>query len=408
MSFANPRIWFNSRSRWEKAAFVIWSVILLLVSAHVFLWPESKTVYPIFSASGQFWWTGTDLYEPYRPTNVQDGYRYSPTCAILFTPFAVFPDAVGGVLWRLFSAAALLGALGWFARTLLPAPLSGKHYALLLLLVVPLSIQSVNNGQANIVVIACMLGAVASVKEQRWHLASLLIAGAFICKLYPLALGMILILLYPRQLWWRIPAACLTSLLLPFLCQDPAYVIDQYEKWIALIRSEDRANIQLEHMYRDLWLLIHLYGIPISRNVYLLLQAGAGAGIALLCWNRQRAGWPANRLLTSTLALTMTWTMLLGPATESSSFALLAPSFAWSIVEALQANNVNARHRLLWGSCALFAIAVILGGIVNDWKIHQLGVHAWASLFYFVYLLTEPHTAQAQELQHVESQQRAA
>src|SRR5207247_1920829 len=123
-----------------------------------------------------------------------------------------------------------------------------------------------------LVVIAAMLGAVAAVKEERWNLAALLIALAFICKLYPLALGMMLILLYPRRLSWRIPLACAAGLLLPFLLQQPAYVVDQYEKWLALIRAEDRADISLNHMYRDLWLLIHLYGVPISRTAYVILQ----------------------------------------------------------------------------------------------------------------------------------------
>ena len=404
MSIDALRSWLASRSGWEKAVLATWGAILLFVCVRVILSPTSKTVYPIFSASGRFWWTGTELYEPFRPTDVQDGYRYSPTCAILFPPFAFFRDSVGGALWRLFSTATLLASLAWFARSVLAISWSSKQFAWLLLLVIPLSIQSVNNGQANIVVIASMLGAVASVKEERWNLVSVLIALAFICKLYPLALGMILILLYPRQLGWRIATACLASLLFPFLCQHPNYVTDQYEKWFDLLRAEDRTK----HMYRDAWHLIELYGAPVSRKAYLILQLASGAGIAALCWQRQRAGWSSPALLTSTLALTMAWTMLLGPATESSSFALLAPSFAWSIVEALQTKTRGARHGLLWGSCALFAIAVIVGGIVMEWKIHETGVHAWASLCYFAYLVIEPRASAVQEMQVADSRRAAA
>lgn len=365
-----------------------------------------QPVYPIFSASGRFWWTGTDLYEPHRPTDVQEGYRYSPTCAILFTPFAIFPDALGGVLWRLFSVGALFGGLFWFARSVLP--IAPSHFAMMTLLIIPLSIQSVGNGQANLVVIACMLGAIAAVNEERWSLASILIAVAFTFKLYPLALGMVLVLLYPRQLSWRIALACLASFAAPFLCQHPAYVVDQYEKWIAVVGSEDRSDIRLSHMYRDAWLLIYLYGVPISRKFYLLMQVAGGAVVALLCWRRQRASWPTPALLTSTLALTTAWMMLLGPATESSSFALLAPSFAWSIVEALNTKERNARHGLLWASCVIFAIAVVLGGIVNEWRLHQTGVHAWASLCYFTYLLLEPRAPAAQESRLANSPRLAA
>ena len=397
MNLAILRSSFDARARWEKAALIAWLAVALFVTIRVFLAPTAKTVYPIFSASGCFWWTGTDLYEPFRPTDVQDGYRYSPTFAILVTPFAVFPDSIGGGLWRLFNVAALLAALGWLARSVLAAQLSTRHYAWLLLLTLPLSLQTINNGQANLLVIAGMLGCVAAVREERWNLACLLIAVAFIIKVYPIALGMVLIVLYPRQLGWRMPVALAGSLLVPFFCQDPRYVADQYQKWITLVRAEDRSAIPVEHMYRDLWLLIHLYGLPISRQAYTFLQVSAGVGIALLCWYRQRAGWPTGRLLTSTLALVLAWMMLLGPATESSSFALLAPALAWSVVEALQAPARSGRHWLLGACCFCFLGAVILGGFTGTVKVHGMGVHSWASLVYFIYLLAErpPRSATA-------------
>ncbi len=390
MSLAFLRCWLGDRWRWQTTAVAVWGAVILLVGVRVFAAPQSRTVYPIYSASGRLWSTGADLY------NAQDGYRYSPTFAFLVTPFALLPDAVGGVLWRFGSAAALFGALAWFARVVLPMALTARHFAWLLLLMLPFCLQSVNNGQANLLVIACMLGAVAAVADERWNLASVLLALAFLCKLYPLALGMMLIVLYPRQLGWRMPAACLASLLLPFLGQHPAYVADQYEHWFALLRAEDRSNIHIGHMYRDLWLLIHLYDVPIGRSFYFMVQVAAGVLVALLCWHRRQAGWPSKALLTSALALATAWMMLLGPATESSSFALLAPSFAWSIVEALQTNERNARHGLLWGSGVLFAVAVLLGSI-KGLTLHECGVHAWASCCYFAYLLSEPYASEFKE-----------
>jgi alpha-1,2-mannosyltransferase len=408
LPFANLRTWLDSRTRWEKAAVVIWCAILLFVCVRVFISPESKTVYPIFSASGRFWWTSTDLYEPHRPTDVQDGYRYSPTFAILVTPFAWLPDELGGVAWRLFNVGTLFGSLAWLLRTVLQPKPTPNLLAWLLLLTIPLALQSVNNGQANLVVIACMAGTVAAVKQKRWNLASVLMALAFICKLYPIALGMLLVLLYPRQLLYRMMLAVMASLGLPFLCQYPTYVFRQYEHWLVLLRAEDRSAVALEHMYRDLWLLIRLYGLPFSRNIYMLVQVAAGAGVAVLCWRRQRAGWSEQTLLTSTLALATAWMMLLGPATESSSFVLLAPSFAWSVVEALQASDGRARAGLLWTSCVLFAVAVLLGGFSTTVKIHALGVHSWASLLYFVYLLTASREPAAEAMQRAESWRAAA
>jgi hypothetical protein len=389
LNIALLRSWFRSGAHLERIAIIAWSVVFLVVGTRVFMVPEAKTVYPIFSASARFWWTGTDLYEPGRPTDVQSGYRYGPTCAIAFTPFAIFPDSVGGVLWRLFNVAALLGALSWLARAVLPAKLTTRLYAGLVLLVLPMAVQSINNGQANLVVIACMIGGIAAVAQERWNLATALLTAAFVIKLYPLALGMILIVLYPRRLAWRIPLAALLSFLVPFLFQHPDYVIEQYQKWIFLLQFDNRG--QLDHMYRDLWLLIFLYALPISRKMYVLIQIAGGALVAFLCWRRQRACWPTKALLTSALALTTAWMMLLGPATESSSFILLAPSFAWSVLEAIQEPTGGRRRLLLlWGSCFCFVLAIVLGGFLATVRVHHLGVHVWGSLLYFAYLLTEP------------------
>jgi hypothetical protein len=266
----------------------------------------------------------------------------------------------------------------------------------------------VNNGQVNIHVAACMIAMLAAVIEKRWTLACIVLGVAFICKAYPLTLGMVLILLYPRQLSWRVLLTVAVSLLLPFLFQHPGYVSDQYGKWIANLRAEDRSNIPLEHMYRDLWLLIHLYGIPVSRTVYLLIQASVGVVVAGLCWHRQRTGWPERVLLTSTLSLVTAWMMLLGPSTESSSFALMAPSFAWSIVEAVRGGRWTLRGGLLVGSCALFVAAISLASMRGTLRISELGVHSWASLLYLLYVLTESQPRAALIQQQAEPLRLAA
>lgn len=404
MGFTALRRWLQSRTFWEKAALVVWAVILGFVSVRVFLMPEAKTVYPIFSSSGRFWWSSEELYEPFRPRTVQTGYRYSPTFAVLMAPFAAMPDNLGGVAWRLVSVGGLFGALFWLARGITPSPLPrgegskwGDPFAWLLLCCVPLSLQSVNNGQANVIVIAFMVAAVAAVREERWNLATLFITLAFVCKVYPLALGMLLCVLYPRQLIWRLPLGVVGSLLLPFACQHPSYVLDQYEKWWDLLKADDRSWIAIEQAYRDLWLLVRLYYPDLNRHehgyirqLYTLLQISTGAAIAVVCWLRQRAGWSPSELLISTLSLACAWMMLLGPATESSSFVLLAPALAWSVVDALQMPGQRVRQGLLWGSCALFIAAVFLGAFSNAVKVHALGVHSWATLLYAVYLIAEP------------------
>ena len=407
MHFTPIRSWWDSRTRWEKTALFIWSVLLLVVCVRVFFQPDQRTVYPIFSGSAQLWWSGEDLYEPDRPTTVQGGYRYTPTFAILLTPLAIFPDSVGGVLWRLVSAAALVGALAWLRRSVVPFALSRDRFAWLTLLCLPLTVQSLNNGQANLIVIAAMLATVAAVCAGRWNLAAGMMALAFVCKIYPLALGLLLIGLYPRQLSWRIGLAVLVSLLTPFLCQHPAYVLDQYDKWIVLLRADDRTFAAREDMHRDLWLLVDIYGIPLGRPLYRLLQIGGGIGVAALLWWRQRHGWTEKALLTSTLALAVTWMLALGPVVESSTFVLLAPSFACSALAALQ-GPWRWRNLLLAVSAVLFVLAASAGSIANTAKLHVIGLHPWATLLYFAFLLLERRPQSEQSIQAVNDRRAAA
>ncbi len=397
MNFALLRCCFKERAHWERLAIGIWAIVLVVVCVRAYLAPQSHTVYPIFSSSGSFWLSGTDLYGPDRPADAPTGYRYSPACTLLFVPFSFLPDELGGVAWRLFSAAVLLASLAWFARCIASTPLSTTQYSWVLLLILPMSLQSLANGQANILVAGAILAAVAAMREQRWNLACALLAFTFACKLYPIALGMVLLVLYPRQLAWRLPLALAAAMALPFLFQHPAYVMAQYADWIAILREEDRTSIAPRDMYRDLWLLIHIHGVPVSRSVYTLIQLAGGGMVAWVCLRGQRSGWSEPRLLAFTMTFSLTWMMLLGPATESSSFALLAPALAWLIVDRLLSGQSERWNVPLAASVALFALGVLAGLWSWTVQLHALGVHAWASLCLFVYLLLDSRSSAAEE-----------
>ena len=239
---------------WEKAARPF--AVLAFVSASSSR--RAKDGLTIFSSSARLWLESGELYDPHRPKDVRDGYRYNPSVTALFTPFALLPDRVGGIVWRFVNALAMFLALAWLARSVFSESLSSKHYAWLLLLIAPLALQSVSNGQTNPLVVAAMIGAVAAVKEERWNLASGLIVLAFVFKIYPLALGMVLALLYPRQLSWRCRSpprrnAC------GVLASIAGLRGRSVRAWFALVMAEDRSATVLDHMYRDL-LWIHVRG----------------------------------------------------------------------------------------------------------------------------------------------------
>ncbi len=374
---------------WVKLALTCWALILLIIGARVVWRPEARTTYPIFSASARLWWQGEELYFPYRPENVQGGYRYAPAFAILMTPFGLLPDGPGGALWRCFNAAVLLGALAWLSRAVLPRTVTRDQLALLALLVIPMALPSVNNGQVNVLVAGLLLATVAAVAEARWNLASALIGLAFVCKIYPLALGLVLMVLYPRQLAGRVLLVIAAALALPFVCQRPEYVLDQYGKWFRLLAADDRSKFNPDGAYRDLWLLIKIYAVPLSYEMYHVVQVVSGALVAGVCWYRQWRGWPARSLLTGTLALTTGWMLLLGPSPESCTFVLLAPSLAWAGLTALAPPRFSVGGLPLGISITLYLLAFTGSWLPQATLIHSKGLHPWATLFWIIYLLQE-------------------
>jgi hypothetical protein len=338
-----------------RLGLLFWAVLTIVVCVRTFLHPDRATVYPIFAEAARSWCRGEDTYR----TVLNDVYRYSPPATVLLVPFALLPDAVGGVLWRLVSVAAYLGALIWWARAVLPRP---QAIGSVLWLVVPLSLGNVNNGQSNVLLLAALLTTAAAVAVRYWSIAAAAAVLACLFKAYPLAVALLLAALYPKQFAGRFFAALLVSLALPFLCQQPEYAIEQYRGWIEHLRQDDRQQHHLEATYRDVRLLFRVAGAPLSGNTFLALQLGSGAAVFGICLLGRRAGWSRRKVARSAFDLGCCWMVLFGPATESNTYMLLAPTLAWSLAESIRA----PRSRVAFGLTAL-AGALLLTCCVAGW-----------------------------------------
>jgi hypothetical protein len=390
MRLDRMRHWWQGRESWEKLAIGVWLLVLLGIAGRLCLWPhKSAGVYPIFANAAQNWWEGADLYFWDLQPSVYDHFRYSPLVAAALSPLAILPERIGAVIWRLINAGIYLAALAWWGQAVLLPSLTRRQTALLFLLVVPLSIGSLNNGQSNPLVIGCLLAGAAAAATERWNLAAVAVAVACLFKLYPLAVALLLIAVYPRRFTVRFVLAMAAGLALPYLFQHPAYVTRQYANWLQLLRLDDRSNWQLDIAYRDLWLLIRVYHIPISLKGYLAIQLGTAACAALLCLAGRLAGWSPRKLLTALLNLGVCWMILCGPATESSTYILFAPVLAWAVLDAhLRSRGVGAR------TVALTAFGLCLVNDMASWFPFVKTLHAWgpkpmAALLIFSYVLAQ-------------------
>ena len=315
----------RSRTKW-MIVFTLWAALIIGVLIRSLLKPTSGTVFPIFHTAGARWLHGENLYSG------GTDYLYSPLVAALFSPLALLPMWAANIIWRLTLVGTYLAAVrSWLRDGTSRIPV--KYHATVFLILLPLSIGSINNAQSNPLVIALVMFALIASRASRWVFAALCIAVITYLKIYPLAAGLLLAVLFPKQFSWRLGVALLAFAALSFVLQKPTYVLEQYHNWVAT-RSVDERHFDIENRPRDLWTLLYTCGIELNLRLYFFVQILGGACIAALCLFGRVKKWGTDRLLTIIFTLVPCWMLLLGPATESSTYIVLAPAIALAAVEA--------------------------------------------------------------------------
>jgi hypothetical protein len=215
----------------ERRGAIDWLVALLwsgaIVAATVQQGVTSQNNnFRIFRAASRHLLAGLDLYAAY-PAEHIDFYKYSPTFALLFTPFAFLPFAPAMLLWNALNAGALYVAI----RLVLPRRPATVARAIVFLDM----LGSLQNVQSNSLVAALMVFTFAAYERHHTALGSLAaITGTYV-KLFPIA-GVSFAIFHPRKL--RVAIAVVLGLALfaalPLLVTSPERLIAQYEGWRAI------------------------------------------------------------------------------------------------------------------------------------------------------------------------------
>ena len=225
-----------------------------------------------------------------------DGYRYSPAFAVAFTPLAYLPDRLGMMLWNVGSIAFLVWALHVLVRDVLPGDWPPQRESAFLTLVLVGSAVGIWSGQSNAILTASILLALAAIIRQRWWMASILLAVAVFIKIWPLAIVMLLVVFWPRQLTVRFAVTCVALALVPFLTRPPSTVVWQYHEWYAGLTGPLQGRWG---GYRDAWTIWEQFCRPNQPNhhAYMALQLTAALGVlAWCCWQYRRLTHPSDTL----------------------------------------------------------------------------------------------------------------
>ena len=373
---------FGALDPWARYAFFIWTAVMLVIVVRCAVKPYSHTLYPTWATAGADWLAGSDqlYHRTGQRNNLLDTFRYTPFIAALLTPWHFLPDSIGGSVWRLFNAGVFLGGAWWWLRAAAPGTLSKRRQSSFFVLLVPLALSSLSNGQVNPLVIGFLLVALVAAAEERWWLSAAFVALATALKIYPLSVGLLIAACYPRQFAGRLLAALGVVALVPFALQRPDYVLVQYREWAALLAVDDRSYWPLHMAYRDLWLLVRGRGLDIwiTPSRYQILQVVGGAVCAVVCAAGRWRGLPRRRVLADVLALGSCWMILMGPATEAASYILLAPALAWTLVA-----ERPGVAKVLGVAGALLLLACVLAGLFPGTAVfHGYGFHPLGAVLF--------------------------
>jgi hypothetical protein len=182
--------------------------------------------FEIFRTASQHLMSGMDLYAEY-PAEHSDRFKYSPTFALLFAPFAWIPWPIALFLWSALNAFVLFAAV----ERVLPGR-AGLLAMLCLLLEV---LRGMQNAQSNALVAGLIILAFAALERANaWRAAGAVMLGVCV-KIFPLAA---LSFAVPRRLTLRtgLWAGAIGAVLvaLPLLVMPPSTLAAQYASWQAV------------------------------------------------------------------------------------------------------------------------------------------------------------------------------
>jgi Glycosyltransferase family 87 len=193
----------------------------------VFAFPND---YAIFRAS--FWnlLSNRDLYI-LRLDQARDYFKYSPSFALLFAPFAVLPFVLGLFFWNALNALAIFFSL----RILLPR----EQWATAQILIALPALRSLQSSQSNALVAALIIVAFVCLERGSLWRGGLAIAVGTIIKIFPAVAIIFALPTKDRVRAITVTVLCVVVLIaLPLLVIPPSALAAQYQSWAALERRE--------------------------------------------------------------------------------------------------------------------------------------------------------------------------
>jgi hypothetical protein len=293
-------------SRHAAIALALYALLATIITAQQTLGHAPSNNFAIFRASFGHLRRGQDLYAWYLAEH-WDLFKYPPSCAALFAPFALVPYGVGLFGWNLLNAMVLCGAV----VLLLP----GRAALAAMLIVLLEAVGSLQNTQSNALLAGLMILPLVAIEREHVAGGALSVVLGATIKVFPASAGLLGLL---TPLRWRHVAWCVglgaVSLALPLLFTSPDTLVQQYHSWLAISKS-DNTKIGMA------W-LGGLFELALGRAVpHAPIQGLGVAWILFTAW-LVRSHWTDVALRRLLLASLLIFSVVFNHMAESPSFVI--------------------------------------------------------------------------------------
>ncbi len=355
-------------SGWNGVAVLAWVMTAIVIFLRVAQSPHRQTPIAQYLIGGEHWRYSQALYH-----DKWGGFIYSPIVAAFFSLFTYVPAGWGTIAWQVILFAALTGGIAVVLRRGPFRGIAPDRHAFVFLAILPLAIGNLDRSQANPLIAGLLLLAMTAAGSGKWAQAVIAVGIATYFKVYPLSIGLLLCLVWPKKIPWRLAAVLMVLGALPFALHAPHYVLTEYGSWIETRSLDNRFLYPMNIAPLDLWYLVVRIGhLPLSVHAYIAIQILGAASIAISCLAVRHRGWNKERILAGLFVFASVWMTLLGPATEAATYLLLAPAAGIGVVQAFSV-KINPFAR----SLAATAFALLVLGILRGHLFPHTAYDVW-------------------------------
>jgi hypothetical protein len=311
----------------------LWIAAVIVVSVQATV--QHNNNFEIFRTAWLDLLAGRDLYAP-SPRH-HDFFKYSPTFAMLFAPFAIVPFGLGVVLWNGANAGALYWGLG--------RVLNQEEAFAARLIVFMDTVGAMQNVQSNALVAGLMIIAFAELHRRRELAAAIAIALGTVVKIFPVVAASFAIFRPYRMPRFALHAIVVGATLIaaPLAVLSPRELLEQYRSWLDISRFDamDRGYSVMQQF--ELWFRREWPNWPVQ-------LAGAAVLLAPLA---RLSRWGVDRFRLLYLASVLMFCVLFNHKAESPTFVVAVAGVAiWFAV--------SSRDRVAWTVLAIVAVGTVL------------------------------------------------